>query len=117
MNNELFTTTYASRFGVYPERSRRATRCTLLYTIRNTQYDIRYTNYFVRIYKRNMQNKPNSLNVQIYINIYDKKDYKNFISLAGQKNKPNSNPIKPILNLNVKIAGQNPNCRYNNIVE
>ena len=98
-----------------------------------------------------MQNKPNSLNVQIYINIYDTKDYKNFIPLAGYKNKPktnpiskrpkmnvnspitknyrkkddfivrinkpNSNPIKPILNLNVKIAGQNPNCRYNNIVE
>ncbi len=42
-----------------------------------------------------MQNKPNSLNVQIYINIYDTKDYKNFIPLAGEKNKPNSNPIKP----------------------
>ncbi|HUU18593.1 MAG TPA: hypothetical protein VMW72_15690 [Sedimentisphaerales bacterium] len=41
-----------------------------------------------------MQNKPNSLNVQIYLNIYDTKDYKNFIPLAGQKNKPNSNPIK-----------------------
>jgi len=40
-----------------------------------------------------MQNKPNSLNVQIYINIYDTKDYKNFIPLAGYKNKPNSNPI------------------------
>ena len=25
------------------------------------------------------------------------KDYKNFIPLAGQKNKPNSNPIKPNL--------------------
>ena len=75
------------------------------------------TKNFVRNYQRNMRNKPNSLNVQIYINIYDKKDYKNFIPLAGQKNKPNSNPIKPILNLNVKIAGQNPNCRYNNIVE
>ena len=28
---------------------------------------------------------------------YDRKDYKNFIPLAGQKNKPNSNPIKPNL--------------------
>jgi len=36
-----------------------------------------------------MQNKPNSLNVQFYINIYDTKDYQNFIPLAGQKNKPN----------------------------
>ncbi len=44
-----------------------------------------------------MQNKPNSLNVQIYINIYDTKDYKNFIPQAGQKNKPNSNPNKPNL--------------------
>jgi hypothetical protein len=42
-----------------------------------------------------MQNKPNSLNVQIYINTYDRKDYKNSILLAGYKNKPNSNPIKP----------------------
>jgi len=40
-----------------------------------------------------MQNKPNSLNVQIYITIYETKDYKNLIPLAGQKNKPNSNPI------------------------
>jgi len=42
-----------------------------------------------------MQNKPNSLNVRIYINIYATKNYNNFIPLAGQKNKPNSNPIKP----------------------
>jgi len=57
--------------------------------------EIRSTKYYVRNYQRIMQNKPNSLNVQIFINIYDKKDYKNFISLAGYKNKPNSNPIKP----------------------
>ncbi len=36
-----------------------------------------------------MQNKPNSPNVQIYINIYYIKDYQIFIPLAGQKNKPN----------------------------
>jgi len=51
-----------------------------------------------------MQNKPNSPNVQIYINIYDTKDYKNFIPLAGQKNKPNSNPIKPNLVRRRRIA-------------
>jgi len=28
------------------------------------------------------------------VNIYNIKDYKNFITLAGYKNKPNSNPIK-----------------------
>jgi hypothetical protein len=42
-----------------------------------------------------MQNKPNSPNVQIYINFYYTKVYNNFIPLAGYKNKPNSNPIKP----------------------
>ena len=52
-----------------------------------------------------MQNKPNSLNVQIYINIYETKIYKNFIPLAGQKNKPNSNPIKP----NLRKAKMNVN--------
>ncbi|HUU16554.1 MAG TPA: hypothetical protein VMW72_05345 [Sedimentisphaerales bacterium] len=31
------------------------------------------------------------------VNIYDTKDYKNFIPLAGYKNKPNSNPNKPNL--------------------
>jgi len=43
-----------------------------------------------------MQNKPNSPNVQFYINIYDTKDYKNFIPLAGQKNKPNQTQTNPI---------------------
>jgi len=52
-----------------------------------------------------MQNKPNSPNVQIYINIYETKDYKYFIPLAGQKNKPNSNPIKP----NLRKAKMNVN--------
>jgi len=52
-----------------------------------------------------MQNKPNSSNVQIYINIYDTKDYNNFIPLAGYKNKPNSNPIKP----NLRKAKMNVN--------
>jgi len=51
-----------------------------------------------------MQNKPNSLNVQIYISVYDTKDYENFIPLAGQKNKPNSNPIKANLVRRRRIA-------------
>ncbi len=42
-----------------------------------------------------MQNKPNFPDPQMNVNIYYTKDYKNFIPLAGQKNKPNSNPIKP----------------------
>ena len=52
-----------------------------------------------------MQNKPNFQDTQMNVNIYDTKDYKNFIPLAGQKNKPNSNPIKP----NLKKAKINVN--------
>ncbi len=42
-----------------------------------------------------MQNKPNFQDAQMNVNIYYIKDYQNFIPQAGQKNKPNSNPIKP----------------------
>ena len=42
-----------------------------------------------RIYQRIMQNKPNSLNVQICINIYDTKVYKNETAFRPKKNKPN----------------------------
>jgi len=41
-----------------------------------------------------MQNKPNFGKAQMNVNIYYIKDYQIFIPLAGQKNKPNSNPIK-----------------------
>jgi len=44
-----------------------------------------------------MQNKPNFQDAQMNVNIYNTKNYQNFIPLAGQKNKPNSNPIKPNL--------------------
>jgi len=39
------------------------------------------------------------------VSIYNIKDYQNFIPLAGQKNKPNSNPNKP----NFKKAKMNVN--------
>jgi len=42
-----------------------------------------------------MQNKPNFRKAKMNVSIYYIKEYKNFIPLAGQKNKPNSNPIKP----------------------
>jgi len=42
-----------------------------------------------------MQNKPNFPKSQMNIIPYNTKDYKNFIPLAGPKNKPNSNPNKP----------------------
>ena len=41
-----------------------------------------------------MQNKPNFLDAQMNLNNYYIKVYKNFIPLAGYKNKPNSNPNK-----------------------
>ncbi len=52
-----------------------------------------------------MQNKPNFRKAKMNVNIYYTKDYQNFIPLAGQKNKPNSNPIKP----NLKRAKMNVN--------
>jgi len=42
-----------------------------------------------------MQNKPNFRKSQMNVNPYNRTNYKKFIPLAGQKNKPNSNPIKP----------------------
>jgi len=42
-----------------------------------------------------MQNKPNFQDARMNVNIYNTTYYKNFIPLAGYKNKPNSNPIKP----------------------
>jgi len=42
------------------------------------------------------------------VNIYNIKDYKNFITLAGYKNKPNSNPNKP----NLRKAKMNVNLYF-----
>ncbi len=42
-----------------------------------------------------LTNKPNFGKAQMNVNIYYIKDYQIFIPLSGQKNKPNSNPIKP----------------------
>jgi len=44
-----------------------------------------------------MQNKPNFKDAQMNVSCLYTKEYQNFIPLAGQKNKPNSNPIKPNL--------------------
>jgi len=52
-----------------------------------------------------MQNKPNLKNTQMNLNILSKRAYENFIPLAGQKNKPNSNPNKP----NLRKAKMNVN--------
>ena len=42
-----------------------------------------------------MQNKPNFRKAKMNANLYDTMPYKDFIPLAGYKNKPNSNPNKP----------------------
>ena len=52
-----------------------------------------------------MQNKPNFQKSQMNVNQYNTKKYGKFIPLAGQKNKPNSNPNKP----NLKRAKMNIN--------
>jgi len=44
-----------------------------------------------------MQNKPNFKDAQMNVSSTLTMDYKIFLPLAGQKNKPNSNPIKPNL--------------------
>ncbi len=44
-----------------------------------------------------MQNKPNFRKSQMNLKLCKQMDYERFIPLAGQKNKPNSNPIKPNL--------------------
>ncbi len=43
------------------------------------------------------------------VNPYNTKEYKHFIPLAGQKNKPNSNPIKPNLVRRRRIPKMNAN--------
>jgi hypothetical protein len=52
-----------------------------------------------------MQNKPNLVRRRRIANSVYTRNYKNFIPLAGQKNKPNSNPNKP----NLKRAKMNIN--------
>jgi hypothetical protein len=44
-----------------------------------------------------MQNKPNFRKAQMSANAFSQMDYEIFLPLAGQKNKANSNPIKPNL--------------------
>jgi len=52
-----------------------------------------------------MQNKPNFQKAKMSVSNIITMNYQNFIPLAGQKNKPNSNPNKP----NLKRAKMNVN--------
>ncbi len=60
-----------------------------------TLKDLRIITYF-QIHSI-LTNKANFGKAQMNVNTYYIKDYQIFIPLAGQKNKPNSNPIKPNL--------------------
>jgi len=80
-----------------------------IYAIRNTRYAIRNTQYehlpFTSVENPLqidlfMQNKPNSLNVQIYINIYDTKTYKNKTASGSRKKQTQSNPISKMPKMN-----------------
>jgi hypothetical protein len=54
-----------------------------------------------------MQNKPNFRKAKMNVSIYNIKGYHNFTPLAGQKNKPNSNPISSKAKMNKKsLAGK-----------
>ncbi len=56
-----------------------------------------------------MQNKPNYKDDQMNVTSLITMNYKDFIPLAGQKNKPNSNPIKPCPERS--RMGQSPKCQ------
>jgi len=47
------------------------------------------------------------------VNLYNTMNYEKFIPLAGYKNKPNSNPIKP----NLRKAQMDVNIYYTNVYE
>ena len=66
--------------------------------------EIQSTKYYVRIYQRIMQNKPNFQKSQMNLSILSKMDYENFIPLVGRKNKPNSNPIQTQYKANPRNA-------------
>jgi len=57
--------------------------------------EIQSTKHYVRIYQRIMQNKPNFRKSQMNVNSLLTIDYKKYIPLAGQKNKPNL--VRPAL--------------------
>ena len=66
---------------------------------------IQSTKYYVRIYQRIMQNKPNVKDAQINVNSYMKSIYEILDTWLSGKNKPNSNPNKP----NLRKAKMNVN--------
>ncbi len=109
MNYDLHNTQY----NTCPDVFYRDTRYETLYASQFTihENEIQSTNYFVRNYQRIMQNKPNFQKSQMNAYSVYTRNYNNFIPLAGQKNKPNTNPIqtqtKPILKrMNVNFCAK-----------
>jgi len=51
--------------------------------------EIQSTKHYVRIYQRNMQNKPNFKDAKMNVTIYYTKVYKNETAFRRVKNKPN----------------------------
>ena len=69
------------------------------------------TKDYVRIYQQNMQNKPNSPNVQMNASLFITMNYTIFASLTKVKNKPNSNPIQTQLQTNHKKIRKIQKCK------
>jgi len=55
--------------------------------------EIQSTKYYVRIYQRIMQNKPNFQNSQMNLSFYSTRDYENKRNWTLGQNKPKTNPI------------------------
>ncbi len=78
-------------------------QCTTKYETRATSHERHATKLPSTFVENPLQispfltNKANFGKAQMNVNIYYIKEYQNFIPLAGQKNKPNSNPNKPNL--------------------
>jgi len=81
MNHELWTMYHETRL-TQPKRAAQPSN------------EIQPTKYYVRNYKRNMQNKPNVKYAQINVNSYLKSNYEKLDTWLSGKNKPNSNPIQ-----------------------
>ena len=63
-------------------------------SIRNTLYEIRSTNSYVRNYKQNMQNKANFQKSQMNVSTVITMNYEQRTMNYEIKNKPNTNPIQ-----------------------
>ncbi len=81
-----------SSLSRYPD-SRYETRLTQPKRAAQPYNEIQSTNYYVRNYQRNMQNKPNFQKAKMNVSIYYTKLYENETAFRRGKNKPNSNPI------------------------